>query len=90
MLFAYGTSNAGKTYTNQRTSQEPGIIIPCPINILFNTICEKQNETCTTKPDIVICVVKFDDKLVQQRTAHLQQIMTMSQKKCHLHDTSCS
>jgi hypothetical protein len=65
MLFAYGTSTAGKAYTNRETSQLPGII-PCANNILFNIICEMQSETYMPKPDMFIGVVESEDKLVQQ------------------------
>lgn len=39
-----------------------------------------QSETSMPKPDMVIGVVESEDKLVQQWTAHLQQIDFVTEK----------
>jgi hypothetical protein len=65
------------------TSQEPGII-PRAINVLFNSIRGKQSQTCRLKPEMVIRVVKLDDKAMHQEIAYKQQIMSWSQDKYHV------
>jgi len=83
LLFACGTSSAGKTYTIQGTSKKPGII-PRAINVLFNSIRDQQSETCRIKPDMVTRVVELDDKAVKQEILYKQQIMAWSQNKNHV------
>ncbi|XP_021938370.1 kinesin-like protein KIF20A isoform X2 [Zootermopsis nevadensis] len=89
LLFAYGTSSAGKTYTVQGTSQEPGII-PRAINVLFNSIRGKESHSCRFKPDMVSRVVELDDKSVSQEISYKQQIMAWSQDKYNVFNSQIS
>jgi kinesin family member 20 len=43
LVFAYGTSNAGKTYTIQGTAANPGIL-PRSLSVIFNSIAPVKNE----------------------------------------------
>jgi hypothetical protein len=42
LVFAYGTSNAGKTYTIQGTPDKPGIL-PRSLDVIFNSIAAAKN-----------------------------------------------
>jgi regulator of replication initiation timing len=43
LVFAYGTSNAGKTYTIQGTPENPGIL-PRSLDVIFNSINAAKHE----------------------------------------------
>ncbi|PSN38060.1 hypothetical protein C0J52_16692, partial [Blattella germanica] len=82
LLFAYGTSSAGKTYTIQGNPKEPGVL-PRALSVVFSSIKGKGSCTCRFKPDMVDRVVELDDKTVQQELAYKQKIMTWSQGNDH-------
>lgn len=65
------------------TSKDPGIV-PRAVNVLFNSIRDRQSECCRLKPDMVTQVVELDDKALKQEIVHKQQIMSWSQNKNHV------
>lgn len=44
LVFAYGTSNAGKTHTIQGTPEQPGIL-PRSLDVIFNSIARASRQT---------------------------------------------
>ncbi|XP_068082815.1 kinesin-like protein KIF20A [Anabrus simplex] len=74
LLFAYGATNSGKTYTIQGTSDNPGII-PRTINVLFNSIEGKVSRSFKYKPDKVIDIVWLDEKSQQEEITFKKSIM---------------
>ncbi|XP_068210272.1 kinesin-like protein KIF23 isoform X2 [Palaemon carinicauda] len=50
LLFAYGVTGSGKTYTMQGTSQDGGILLRT-LDVIFNSISENQAKRCMFKPD---------------------------------------
>ncbi len=45
LLFAYGITNSGKTYTMSGEPNQPGIL-PRIMDVLFNTITDVQTPKC--------------------------------------------
>lgn len=50
LLFTYGVTGSGKTYTMTGKAQDPGIIPRC-LNVIFNTIASYQTEKFVFKPN---------------------------------------
>jgi kinesin family member 20 len=68
LVFAYGTSNAGKTYTIQGEPAEPGIL-PRSLDVIFNSIAaakagKGEQVTADGVSDTVAALVKEEDRLV--------------------------
>lgn len=69
LVFAYGTSNAGKTYTIQGEPAEPGIL-PRSLDVIFNSIAaakagdRKEANGTETVSASVAALVKDEDQLV--------------------------
>ena len=50
LLFAYGITSSGKTYSMTGTPQDQGILPRC-LDVLFNSIDELQSKKYVFKPD---------------------------------------
>ena len=50
LLFAYGITSSGKTYTMTGTPQDQGILPRC-LDVIFNSIDELQAKKYVFKPD---------------------------------------
>lgn len=50
LLFTYGITSSGKTWTIQGPPDNPGIV-PRTLDVLFNSISHLQPAKCTFKPD---------------------------------------
>jgi regulator of replication initiation timing len=57
LVFAYGTSNAGKTYTIQGTPENPGIL-PRSLDVIFNSIiaAKCRNKVATEVNEVVTAI----------------------------------
>lgn len=64
LLFAYGTTNAGKTFTIHGNINDPGMI-PRTLLLVFNSLNEKLMSQCKYKPDKVIAAHILDEKLME-------------------------
>ncbi|VVC24369.1 Kinesin motor domain, conserved site,P-loop containing nucleoside triphosphate hydrolase,Kinesin motor [Cinara cedri] len=64
LLFAYGTTNAEKTYTMHGSLNDPGLI-PRTLVFVFNTLNNKLMEQCKYKPDKVMAAKVLDEQLME-------------------------
>ncbi|KAG2176697.1 hypothetical protein INT44_007361 [Umbelopsis vinacea] len=60
LLFAYGVTNSGKTYSIQGTKNDSGIL-PRSLDVIFNSIKEYQNDS-KLKPMMHSLIVPYKDK----------------------------
>ncbi|XP_062909720.1 kinesin-like protein KIF20A isoform X3 [Mobula hypostoma] len=65
LIYTYGVSNSGKTYTIQGTRQDNGIL-PRSLAVIFNSIQGKLYPRMDLKPSLCNDVIKLDDKMVRQ------------------------
>ncbi|XP_072113322.1 kinesin-like protein KIF20A [Mobula birostris] len=65
LVFTYGVTNAGKTYTIQGTGKDGGIL-PRSLAMLFDHIKGRQYESMDLKPHVCDDVLKLDSKQIQQ------------------------
>lgn len=61
LVFSYGVTNAGKTYTIQGSQKEPGIL-PRSLEVLFKHVAGRQYETMDLKPYLSSDVQKLDSE----------------------------
>ncbi|XP_056318932.1 kinesin-like protein KIF20A [Danio aesculapii] len=64
LVFSYGVTNAGKTYTIQGSPKDPGIL-PRALEVLFKHIGGHQYEHLDLKPYLSSDVQKLDSELVK-------------------------
>ncbi|XP_069696566.1 kinesin-like protein KIF20A [Periplaneta americana] len=86
LLFTYGSSSAGKTYTVQGTHVDPGII-PRAITVLFNSIQGRESSSCKYKPDMVSRIVQLDEKSIHEELAYKEKILSWTKDKCSGYDS---
>ena len=55
LLFAYGITNSGKTYTMSGEPDQPGIL-PRIMDVLFNTIADVQTPKCVCSQCTCTCI----------------------------------
>lgn len=76
LLFAYGPTSSGKTFTMQGSREDPGVF-PRALDRLFRMLGPNLSETVTLRPDcfdgVVNVSVKEKMDLVQQRDALLAE-----------------
>lgn len=65
LVYTYGVSNSGKTYTVQGTRQDGGIL-PRSLAAIFNSIQGKLYPRMDLKPNLCDDVIKLDNKMVRQ------------------------
>ncbi|KAK7497988.1 hypothetical protein BaRGS_00010859, partial [Batillaria attramentaria] len=76
LVFTYGVTNSGKTYTIQGNPREAGVL-PRGLDVLFNSISGKQWPTMDLKPRMFNDVVKLspteeeEERKVKERTLKL-------------------
>ena len=59
MVFTYGVTNSGKTYTVQGTTKNGGIL-PRSLDVIFNSIHKKLYTTPDMKPNLFQGIKKLD------------------------------
>ncbi|XP_076317117.1 uncharacterized protein LOC143229132 isoform X2 [Tachypleus tridentatus] len=74
LLFAYGITSSGKTYTMQGTPQEPGVI-PRALDTLFNSIKGRQIQGIPFKPHFFSEVVRLTPKEEKQEISHKENVL---------------
>ncbi|XP_021241951.1 kinesin-like protein KIF20A isoform X4 [Numida meleagris] len=98
LVFTYGVTNAGKTYTIQGTSKDFGIL-PRSLDMIFNHIRGRQYLKMNFKPYLSNDVKKLEDAQVKQeeaiKTALLASLKEESESisntipnTCHVESTS--
>ncbi|XP_078267408.1 kinesin-like protein KIF20A [Rhinoraja longicauda] len=65
LVYTYGVSNSGKTYTVQGTRQDSGIL-PRSLAVIFNSVHGKLYPRMDLKPNLCNDVIKLDNKMVRQ------------------------
>lgn len=75
LVFAYGATNGGKTFTIQGSKNSPGII-PRAINLLFNSINGKVSEEVKFKPDKINNVLWLNQEDVNKEIEVKQSILS--------------
>ncbi|XP_059837131.1 kinesin-like protein KIF20A [Hypanus sabinus] len=68
LVFTYGVTNAGKTYTIQGTGKDGGIL-PRSLAMLFDHIKGRQYESMDLKPHVCDDVLKLDSNQIRQEEA---------------------
>ncbi|NXX44631.1 KI20A protein, partial [Tricholaema leucomelas] len=68
LVFAYGVTNAGKTFTIQGTSKDFGVL-PRSLDVIFNHIRGRQYQKMNFKPHLSNEVKKLEDVQVKQEVA---------------------
>eukprot|EP00095_Tigriopus_kingsejongensis_P010559 maker-scaffold421_size176100-snap-gene-0.31 protein:Tk10559 transcript:maker-scaffold421_size176100-snap-gene-0.31-mRNA-1 annotation:"golgin subfamily a member 4-like" len=61
LVFTYGATSSGKTYTIQGSSQDPGIL-PRALDVIFNSVGEDENNLPDLKPNCFNRVVQMKDR----------------------------
>ncbi|XP_024135423.1 kinesin-like protein KIF20A isoform X2 [Oryzias melastigma] len=81
LIFSYGVTNAGKTFTIQGTAKDPGIL-PRVMEATFHHIQERQYEGMDLKPHLRSGVQHLSqDKVKKERTAKAA-IFTLVKEEC--------
>ncbi|XP_065609344.1 kinesin-like protein KIF20A isoform X3 [Cyrtonyx montezumae] len=98
LVFTYGVTNAGKTYTIQGTSKDFGIL-PRSLDMIFNHIRGRQYLKMNFKPCLSNDVKKLEDAQVKQEEAikttllaslkeETESISNAIASMCHVESTS--
>ncbi|XP_077992075.1 uncharacterized protein LOC144446196 [Glandiceps talaboti] len=85
LVFTYGVTNAGKTYTIQGVPQDEGIL-PRSLDVVFNSIEGKQYSEMALKPRFFSDVVKLTDKQIQKELEMKQAILKLAEESKHDND----
>ncbi|XP_071410607.1 kinesin-like protein KIF20A isoform X6 [Pithys albifrons albifrons] len=88
LVFTYGVTNAGKTFTIQGTSKDLGIL-PRSLDVIFNHIKERHYLKMDFKPYLCNDVKKLEDAQVKQEEA-LKSAVLASLKESVLVDIMAS
>ncbi|XP_064456111.1 kinesin-like protein KIF20B [Ornithodoros turicata] len=80
LMFAYGPTSSGKTYTMQGTFTHPGII-PRTLERLFKTIGSRTTENPCLKPEYFGSVVRLGKKEVCQVLKKKSQLLAHHKEK---------
>ncbi|KAK2162882.1 hypothetical protein LSH36_90g06044, partial [Paralvinella palmiformis] len=76
LVFTYGVTNSGKTYTIQGVQRDVGIL-PRSLEVIFNSIRDSQWDGCMLKPHMFCEVVRLpsgqEDEEKKMKNALLKQ-----------------
>ena len=77
LIFTYGASSSGKTYTIQGTNNDPGIL-PRALDVIFNSIGTQQMLSLDLKPNCFNRVVQMKEKDVTKLEADKQEVLQLA------------
>ncbi|XP_014668542.1 PREDICTED: kinesin-like protein KIF20B isoform X2 [Priapulus caudatus] len=77
LLFTYGVTNAGKTYTIQGNQSDEGIL-PRSLDVIFNSVVDKQYESMNLKPRCFQDVVRLSEEQEASEAAFKRGILRMA------------
>eukprot|EP00794_Sanderia_malayensis_P000460 gene460-1102_t len=80
LIFTYGVTNSGKTYTIQGSPKNGGVL-PRTLDVLFNSIRDKQYNTMNIKPKMYQDVTKLSKDQQKYEEAVKNAIMNAGQKE---------
>ncbi|WAR15212.1 KI20A-like protein [Mya arenaria] len=78
LVFSYGVTNSGKTYTIQGNPKDAGIL-PRALDVLFNSIGGRQWEGMNLKPQMFVDVTRLSQEQEQQEIKIKESILKLSQ-----------
>ncbi|NXW05181.1 KI20A protein, partial [Fregetta grallaria] len=87
LVFTYGVTNAGKTFTIQGTSKDFGIL-PRSLDVIFNHIRGRHYLKMNFKPYLSNDVKKLEDAQVKQEEAIKTAILASLKELLYLHSYS--
>nr|XP_045606968.1 kinesin-like protein KIF20B isoform X3 [Procambarus clarkii] len=73
LLFTYGATNSGKTYTVQGTPTDQGIL-PRTLDVVFNTVGEHQYQKNDLKPQYFCSIMRLDERDIQREEERKDKI----------------
>ena len=79
LVFTYGVTNSGKTYTVQGTPKDGGIL-PRSLDVIFNSISDRKYTTPDLKPSLFQGIAKLDAAEVQKEES-LRNLIFQSGEK---------
>ncbi|XP_005092215.1 kinesin-like protein KIF20B isoform X2 [Aplysia californica] len=77
LVFSYGVTSSGKTYTIQGNPEDAGILPRC-LDVIFNSINGKQMLDSTLKPCMFTDVIRLSPEEVQAEKKMKQKTLRMS------------
>eukprot|EP01135_Chromosphaera_perkinsii_P004114 Nk52_evm21s270 gene=Nk52_evmTU21s270 len=80
LLFTYGITNAGKTYTIQGIPEDGGVL-PRTIDVIFNSVGDKQSPATCFKPKYYSSVEVLEDQQGTEEHELAEQIIQRSKKE---------
>ncbi|KAL8212223.1 UNVERIFIED_CONTAM: Kinesin-like protein kif20a [Gekko kuhli] len=80
LVYTYGVTNSGKTYTVQGTQADGGIL-PRSLAIIFNSIGTRLYQATVLKPFLSCEVIKLDSKQVHQEETKKQALLCGKMKE---------
>ncbi|CAD5123711.1 DgyrCDS12031 [Dimorphilus gyrociliatus] len=89
LLFTYGVTNSGKTYTMQGEPKNPGVM-PRSLDVIFNSIGTRQWLATTVKPFGFCSLVDLSKSEIEQEQKLKEDILKMADIPPPLEDDSGS
>ncbi|XP_037784671.1 kinesin-like protein KIF20A [Penaeus monodon] len=77
LLFTYGATNSGKTFTVQGTPNDAGIL-PRTLEVLFNTVGEQQYEPNDLKPRYFCGVLRLEENDIRKEEEKKEKIFKIT------------
>ncbi|ROT70429.1 putative golgin subfamily A member 4-like [Penaeus vannamei] len=77
LLFTYGATNSGKTFTVQGTPNDAGIL-PRALEVLFNTVGEQQYEANDLKPRYFCGVSRLEESDIKKEEEKKERIFKIT------------
>ncbi|KAK2522257.1 kinesin-like protein KIF20A [Columba guinea] len=82
LVFTYGVTNAGKTFTIQGTSKDVGIL-PRSVDVIFNHIRGRQYPKMNFKPYLSNAVKKLEEAQAKQEEAIKSAVLASLKESVH-------
>ena len=77
LIFTYGVTNSGKTYTIQGTSTDGGIL-PRALDVIFNSISGQQWDSMIFRPEMFCNVSKLTKAEIEVEEKTKERVMRMA------------
>ncbi|ELT87596.1 hypothetical protein CAPTEDRAFT_132084, partial [Capitella teleta] len=77
LLFTYGVTNSGKTYTVQGNPKEAGIL-PRALDVIFNSVGNRQLSRASLKPHMFSDVLKINSALMAENEKVKESVLKLA------------
>ena len=77
LIFTYGVTNSGKTYTIQGSSTDGGIL-PRALDVIFNSIGNQQWDSMIFRPEMFCSVSKLTSEEMAKEEKIKERVMKMA------------